>query len=184
MTDSSIFVNWPLLVQLARLLPDGQEFDQLTIYCPNDWENQTESSDFKEISRHYKAWSGVDCVCVGSSCYGDTVLVTKTDPVSHAGGIYLLGPDVAGPEGNDNWPAGLLRLELSTFAWVNRLRDFGDEFAVSPGGIEEAIAEKLNTQEESLRPISERDSQGEGNSSKRAEQYRDVLRSLNPGLSW
>lgn len=148
----------PILDELRLILPDGFQREQ--IYCdpPNKWKRVTDSSMVKELVKYYPAWNGVELVRVGGTEYGDEVVVTSTDPVSPHGAIYAIG-EMAGPTGLEDWPESMVRLGLTAKEWIDRVMDFGDDYCVSPGSIDEDLGV-------------------------RADEYRSKLRVLNPDIDW
>lgn len=148
----------PILTELCLIVPEGFEREQ--VYCdpPDEWKDVTSRSMMKDLVKHFPAWKGVKAVRVGGTEYGDEIIVTGPDPLSPSGAIYADG-GMAGPVGVQNWPESMLRLGFTAKQWVDRVNEYGDDYCVSPGSIDDELGE-------------------------RATAYRNALRSLNPGVSW
>lgn len=148
----------PILTELRLLSPDGFEREQIICYPPSQWKHVTQSSMVEDLVKYHHAWDGVEFVRVGGTQYGDEVVITSADPVSSEGAIYAMG-EMDGPKNNEHWPEGVIRLGLSAKEWVDRVTDFGDDYCVCPGSLDEDLGD-------------------------RADEYRARLRALNPGLDW
>ena len=150
--------DWTILRDLSVLVPSGLELDHLTIYPPNRWKDRTLASLIKEIVQYYPTWSDTKFVLIGGSHFGDEVLVTQGDPISSSGAIYISGSGAGGRQSIKEWPESMLRLSINAKDWIDRLKKYGDEFAVALGSLDDALGDK-------------------------AAEYRSLILQLNPGLS-
>jgi hypothetical protein len=104
-------------------------------------------------------WKVLEYEWIGTSRFGDQIILTHNSPLHRGPAIYLHGPDVAGPKSSDeNWLDNILYLGSSVEEWLARITRFGDEYSVVPGSIDELIDD--------------------------SNQYRKIYRELNPGLTW
>jgi hypothetical protein len=148
----------PILTELCLILPEGCKWDHLYCDSPGKWKDVTNKSMMKDLVKHFPAWQGVRAIRVGGTEYGDEVFVTGPDPLSPNGAIYADG-EMAGPQDIENWPECMLRLGFTAEQWIDRVNEFGDDYCVCPGSIDQLLGE-------------------------RAHDYRQALRALNPGINW
>lgn len=105
------------------------------------------------------AWQKLKYKWIASSCFGDQVIVTESSPIHDGTAVYLLGPDITGPESdNPNWPDNMVYLGASVHEWLARVNEFGDEHSIAPGDLDQRID--------------------------CGDEYRKIYRELNPGLPW
>lgn len=106
-------------------------------------------------------WSELLCGRIGSSIYGDRILVTIsfTGPVPR-GTILLEGPNIAGPTKYSGQPSYVLILGASFADWINRIIEYNlIEYAICPGLIQRDLGS-------------------------RSGRLLERLRRLNPGIDW
>lgn len=147
-----------ILDELRLVLPSGFQCEQIYCLPPDKWKRVTDSSTVKELVKYNPAWSGVELIRIGGTQYGDEVVVTSPDPISPKGAIYAIG-EMAGPEDAELWPECMIRLGLTAKEWIDRVMDFGDDFCVCPGSLDDDLGD-------------------------RADEYRAQIRALNPGIDW
>ena len=137
---------------------DLEDDDLIRIFDTN--EQKTEGANFWDWLRDDDAvWQRLKYKWIASSCFGDQVIVTETSPIHDGTAVYLLGPDITGPESDTpNWPDNLIYLGSSVDDWLTRVSQFGDEHSIAPGDLDQRID--------------------------RADEYRKIYRELNPGLPW
>jgi hypothetical protein len=105
------------------------------------------------------AWNNLKYEWIGSTSFGDQIIVTNNSPIHEGSAVYMHGPDVGGPKTNNpNWPDNILYLAPSVEEWIVRLERYGDEYSVIPGAIDELLESP--------------------------DEYRTIYRHLNPGLPW
>jgi hypothetical protein len=111
------------------------------------------------LKRDVPAWADLKYEWIASSMFGDQIILTNNSPLHKGSAVYMLGPDIAGPDGNNpDWPDNLLYLGPSIEEWRARMKRFGDEYSVVPGSIDDMLDNP--------------------------DEYRKVYRALNPGLQW
>ena len=105
------------------------------------------------------AWKDLKYEWIASSTFGDQIILTHNSPIHDGSAVYMLGPDISGPDStNPYWPDNLIYLGPSVDEWSARMERFGDEFSVAPGSIDDMVDD--------------------------ADEYRRIYRELNPGLAW
>ena len=147
----------PRLEELKKRVPEGLSRELIRIYPPGDWKDSG-AFFFESLGEWFEEWMGINYTWIGESQYGDDVVVTRRDPERKLGGIYLVGLDVAGDPHGESRPGNLLCLAEDVKSWIERIEQFGDEFAIGPGGIEREVAEP--------------------------KAYRQIYRDLNPFIDW
>jgi hypothetical protein len=104
-------------------------------------------------------WKDLEYEWLGSSRFGDQIIVTRNSPLHRGVAIYMHGPDVAGPKStNASWLDNILYLGSSVDEWLTRVNRYGDEYSVVPGSIDELVDDP--------------------------DEYLKIYRELNPGLTW
>lgn len=120
------------------------------------------ASHWDALRANSAAWRRLNYHWLGESCYGDQIAkVTGTPLPNGEGKVYILGPDIAGPIGQPNWPEDLMCIAASCEQFLERIQKYGDEFSVAPGCIERELSDE-----------------------KMREEYKQHYRFLNPGLKW
>ena len=105
-------------------------------------------------------WNHVQYSWIATSCYGDEVILTKNSPLYEGIAIYIHGPDISGPVNDiQAWIQNIIYLGSSYEEWMDRVETYGDEHSIGPGGIDNDLGVK-------------------------ADEYREIYRKLNPGLTW
>ncbi|WP_425614269.1 hypothetical protein NA78x_004135 [Anatilimnocola sp. NA78] len=130
------------------------------IYVFDESERKSSGAYFWDSLREeLPAWRDLEYEWIASSTFGDQVIRTQNSPIHDGPAIYMHGPDVAGPRSPDtNWIENILFLGNSESEWLERVRRFGDEYAVAPASIDDCIDN--------------------------GDEYRAIYRLLNPGLKW
>jgi hypothetical protein len=110
--------------------------------------------------RPRNAWLRTKIVRLGEDCFGDEILFLPSSPARRAGGVYLVGRDVAGPTDHPKQPSTVLCIAPTIAEWLENLRKYEwIEYGVLPGEIN-----RLS--------VSER------------KRLRAYYNTLNPGLKW
>ena len=83
-------------------------------------------------------WLRAEVVLLGRSSFGDDIFYAISSPARLTGGIYLVGPDIGGPEVSDVQGDNVLCVAGSFAAWLEHLRaNDWIEYGVVPGEISE-----------------------------------------------
>ncbi len=82
-------------------------------------------------------WLKAEVVLLGQDSFGDDIFYARSTPARPAGGIYVGGRDVGGPEGSNVQASSVLCLAASFAAWLDQLRaNDWIEYGVVPGEID------------------------------------------------
>jgi hypothetical protein len=137
----------------------GSDEFELFELLPTSQRKTTDATYWEWLRDDVPGWSELEYEWIATSCFGDQIVVVNNSPIHKGTAIYLLGPDVGGPNSNNpQWPENLIYLGTSQDEWLARVRKYGDEYSIAPGSIEDDVAEP--------------------------NEYRRVYNALNPGLQW
>jgi hypothetical protein len=79
-------------------------------------------------------WLRTEVVLLGRDSFGDDIFYAASSPARLDGGIYLIGPDVGGPQGSDVQADNVLCVASSFASWLEHLRtNDWIEYGVVPG---------------------------------------------------
>jgi len=135
-----------------------QKYDLVELFEKKNWKNSG-AYFWDDLKRQSPPWKDLQYQWIGSSTYGDQIILTENSPLHEGPAIYVHGPDIAGPKSDKKgWHESILYLGNSVEEWHARIRKYGDEHSIGPGGIEREV--------------------------KSPEEYRAIYRKLNPGISW
>ena len=107
--------------------------DQLVRVFPASERKATGAYFWDWLRDDLPAWKGLEYQWIGSSVFGDQIIVTSNSPIHSGTAVYLHGPDIHGPKSNvENWPENMIYLGASVETWLNRIKQFGDEHSIAP----------------------------------------------------
>jgi hypothetical protein len=145
---------------VVNMFSNGNDEKLLQLFRPELFKC-SESYHWDEFVSSNNYWQGFKYVWIGVSSYGDHIVDTQSGvPDGIPYGILMMGPDVAGPRSPcGQWPECMLYLGNSIDSWLIRVKEYGDEYSIAPGSINDALGS-------------------------RSEQYKQIYRKMNPGLQW
>ena len=138
----------------------GQESQKIVKLLSRD-EWQSKGAYFWDsLIAEVPEWRELEYVSIANSLYGDQVIMTTNSPIHDGVAIYIHGPDISGPiNDTPGWIENIIYAGPSYENWLARVKKYGDEHSIAPGGIERELGD-------------------------RAEEYCKIYRKLNPGLKW
>lgn len=158
LTKRAIFLCAILLLPACGGSAVKQKYELVELYDKKNW--KTSGAYFwDDLKKNSPAWKDLKYQWIGSSVYGDQIILTENSPLHEGPAIYAHGPDVAGPKSDKaGWIENILYYGNSVEEWHARVRKYGDEYSLGPGAIKTDV--------------------------KNPEEYRAIYRKLNPGLTW
>ena len=146
-----------MIEEIKKVWPGETEYPNIKLFNSSDWKDH-DAYLWDSMIHEYPKWQDVKYIQVGVSSFWDQLAYCSWTPIHNEGGLYVLGPDISGPENNQDWPDNLLYFGSDIKEWLNRLDKYGDEYAIIPGDIEEELNDPTS--------------------------YTNWYRKLNPGIIW